>query len=763
MRSVLFVDPPAFCTTLEGLVAPALRTRPLAVAPPGADQATILALSAEARSAGLLRGMSVRKAQRLCPDLVVLPPNPQLYARASRALHQILRAFAPTIEPRGYGHAFLDLTGTGRLFGPPQDVAARIRQEANEQLRIPLSVGIATNKLVSQAAIKAERWTAGQQGSNQSLLYVPSGNERSFLAPHPVEVLPELDPGIRARLEDYQLELIGEVAAISESALCAVFGREGRLLRARAQGIDPRPVLSPERQSEFHLVHTLATDTNDLGVLHPMLRMMTERLGHRLRRRRLTAARLRLMATYADYTVVARAVPLSSAILDAELWEAARRAFELANSKRLAVRAVALTLDRLMEIEAQLELWAGGTAVRRYGGTTVEHQAEAEEAGCLQHALDRIKSRYGAQAVVRGGGITSHQFKPVRKDPTAVPPYRLSSPDYHDLPKGRVALEDPMGVGQLSHGIGSLQHGAEHGALFGPRFEERQHPLAELPHQRDSFFQPSGAHDGTNELEPLPQNRTQVGVGSAAGQKSEHDQPSPRREHRQVIGQGGPAENIEHHMNRLSHRFAKGRPGGVEPHVQPIDQGPRELVAAARGAQDSRSKVFRNLGGSGPDAAARGVNQYPLARLQPRPGNQGIVGGQKCLGNCRRLRVRQSRRNRQDLVLMHHHHFGLGAPSHQTHDPVAHLPSGDTRPHRLDLTGILEARNVGRPPMGRRVVPATLNQVGPVQPSRVDPHPDVVLPYLRLGHLADGDDLGAPCPLIYHRAHDWLLAMGYGL
>jgi DNA polymerase IV len=419
MRSVLFVDPPAFCTTLEGLVAPALRTRPIAVAPPGADRATILALSAEARSAGLLPGMSVRKAQRLCPDLVVLPPNPQLYARASRALHQILRVFAPTIEPRGYGHAFLDLSGTGRLFGPPQDVAARIQQETSERLRIPLSVGIATNKLVSQAAIKADRRTGGLT-DNESLLYVPAGNERSFLAPHPVEVLPELDPGIRARLEDYQLELIGEVADISESALCAVFGRGGRLLRARAQGIDPRPVLSPERQSEFQLVHTLATDTNDLGVLHPMLRLMSERLGHRLRRRGLTAGRLRLMATYADYTIVARAVPLNAALLDAELWDAARRAFALANSKRLAVRAVALTLDRLMETEAQLELWAGGQADSRTGGqVTPERRAEdfpfnltarpADRPPSLQHAIDRIHTRYGAGALRGGGPLTAHR------------------------------------------------------------------------------------------------------------------------------------------------------------------------------------------------------------------------------------------------------------------------------------------------------------------------------------------------------------------
>ncbi len=411
MRSVLFVDPPAFCTTLEGLVAPELRTRPLVVAPPGADRAAIMALSAEARLAGLERGMLVRKAQRLCPDLIILPPNPKLYARASRELHEILRIFAPAIEPRGYGHAFLDLTGTGRLFGPPQDVAARIRREASERLGLPLSVGIATNKLVSQAAIRADRLvlsgangrTDGRTGGwvDNELLYVPVGNERSFLAPHPLDVLPELDAGMRARLEDYQLDLIGEVAAISESALCAVFGRRGRMLRARAQGIDPRPVLPPERQAEFHVVHFLTTDTNDLGVLHLILRGMSERLGRRVRARGLAAGRLRLEATYADYTATAQAVSLPAAVLDAELWDAARRAFALANTKRLAVRSVSLTLDRLMETEAQLELWEGGTAVRRYGGGSA-----------LQHALDRIHSHYGAQAVVRGGPP---------KNPTAVP------------------------------------------------------------------------------------------------------------------------------------------------------------------------------------------------------------------------------------------------------------------------------------------------------------------------------------------------------
>jgi DNA polymerase-4 len=438
-RTILFVDPPAFCTTVEGLAAPALRTRPVAVAPPGAERAVVLALSTEARRAGIERGMAVRQALRLCPDLVLIPPNPRLYARASSALHQILRAYAPVIEPRGYGHAFLDLTGTGRLFGPPVDVAMRVRREVCARLGFPLSVGVAANKLVSQAVIRADRWTSlpraergvGQAGNGDysDPLVVPFGVEAGFLAPHPLIVLPDLHPNVRSRLDDYQLDLIGELAAIPERALCAVFGRAGRTLHARALGIDPRPVLPPERLAELRAEHILATDTNDPAVLHPVLRLLTELLGRRLRRRGLVARRLRLELGYADHTDAVRAVPLPLSALDVDLWEAARRAFLLANHKRIAVRGVTVTMERVEEVSCQLELWEdGGQAVRwgeaaerRNGGTaegSVQTRRTAPSAGpsavppfrrsaVLQHALDRIHSRYGSRSLARGSQLAA--------------------------------------------------------------------------------------------------------------------------------------------------------------------------------------------------------------------------------------------------------------------------------------------------------------------------------------------------------------------
>jgi DNA polymerase IV len=427
-RTVLFVDPPAFCTTVECLVAPDLRTRPVAVAPPGAERAVVLALSTEARRAGIAKGMVVRQALKQCPDLVIIPPNPRLYARASRALHEILRAFAPVIEPRGYGHAFLDLTGTGLLFGPPVDVAMRVRREVHERLRFPLSVGVATNKLVSQAAVRADRWA--EESTDENALVVPFGIEARFLAPKPLIVMPDLHPRVRSRLDDYQLDLIGEVAAIPESALCAVFGNAGGTLRARALGIDPRPVLPPERLAELTASHILGTDTNDLAVLHPLLRMLTERLGRRLRRGNLVARRLRLEIGYADHTESARTAPISASPLDADLWDAAHRAFALANVKRIAVRGVTVRMERIEETNGQLELWGSPEEARgavchpepsegaegRDGPlrTTQSdmHTATRRPASALQRALDRIHTRYGVRGVTRGSQLAALTARP---------------------------------------------------------------------------------------------------------------------------------------------------------------------------------------------------------------------------------------------------------------------------------------------------------------------------------------------------------------
>jgi DNA polymerase-4 len=409
LRSVLYIDPPAFCTAVEGLVAPVLRERPVAVAAPGADRATILALSAEAKAAGITRGMPVAKAKKLCPDLILRAPNPRLYARASRALFEILHRYAPVIEPKGYGHAYLDMTGTSRLFGSAVDIARRIQRESNQRIGLDLAVGAATNKLVSHTASEVVKGFAVEPSNRRTVeppfLDVLAGLEAPFLAPHPTGLLPDLSQEMRERLDDYQLELIGEVAALEQQQLYSVFGTPGRVLHQHARGIDPRPVMAPEVKAEFRAAHTLASDTNDLGLIHPLLRHLTERLGQRLRQRQLVSRRLTLQLAYTDYATAKRSISLPLAALDVELWDAARRAFALANSRTVAIRALGISVDRLLEADLQLEFWETGDGRRETGDGRRETNGQAAEpanrrtAEPLQSAIDQIRARWGNRGI----------------------------------------------------------------------------------------------------------------------------------------------------------------------------------------------------------------------------------------------------------------------------------------------------------------------------------------------------------------------------
>ena len=419
-RHVLFVDPPAFCTTLEGLVAPALRERPIVVAAPGADRATVLALSPEARSAGITRGMAVSQARKRCPDLIVRPPNPRLYARASKALHEILARYAPIIEPHGYGHAFLDVTGTERLLGKSVDIAWKIHNESRSRLHLPLAVGVAQNKLVSHAASEVVKgWGDGRSGGQavrrSELLEIPVGTEASFLAPESVALLPDLDERMRERLDDYQLDIIGEIQAITDDELSRVFGLPGRTLGAHARGIDPRPVLPPAVKAEFRVTHTLGNDSNDIALVHRVLRHLTERLGARLRARQLTARRLTVQIAYVDYHTARRSLTLAPAALDVELLDAARRALGFAQTRTVALRALSVTVDRLVEENVQMDLF-GDWAIGRLDDSCLGPGASADGSPeiqspnrliaqspnrptALQHALDRIRTRWGARTI----------------------------------------------------------------------------------------------------------------------------------------------------------------------------------------------------------------------------------------------------------------------------------------------------------------------------------------------------------------------------
>ena len=183
-REIIYLTIPGFPVAVERVVHPELRGRPVVVAPLGASRSIVTALSSEAWNAGIRKGMVLAKAMRYCRDAIVLPPNEPLYARASRAIFRVLENFSPVLEPSGHGHAYLDITGTDRLFGPPRDTAWKAQKEIRQQLHLGSSLGIASNKMVSRIASEVVARPVGLQD-------VPPGNE-SYI---PIAVAGSFAPG----------------------------------------------------------------------------------------------------------------------------------------------------------------------------------------------------------------------------------------------------------------------------------------------------------------------------------------------------------------------------------------------------------------------------------------------------------------------------------------------------------------------------------------------------------------------------------------
>jgi DNA polymerase-4 len=382
LRSVLCVDVPAFPVAVARVVDPTLRGRPVLIAPEGSSRALVLAASDEALREGVWPGMPVPAALRRCPGAILKGADDDLDRRASAAVLGLLGGFTPLLEPSARGRAFLDLTGTVRLFGQAPDAAARIRREIARRLRLNATVGVATNKLVSHVAARVIR--------PDGLYDIFPGSEAVFLAPLPVRVL----PGARAaagdvRFEDLGIARIGDLRALSAEQARLAFGGRGERLRRQASGIDDAPVRPPERAPSVAEDETLLEPANDEAALGAVLLGLCERAGARLRRQGTVAGRLRLGLRHAD-EVWARGEtvlrpPLAA---DLDLFARARALFARVRTRRVAVRYVEVRLVDLDRSPRQLEL---------FGPRALDGEAVR-----VAEAIDRIRDRYGAAAIAWG-------------------------------------------------------------------------------------------------------------------------------------------------------------------------------------------------------------------------------------------------------------------------------------------------------------------------------------------------------------------------
>ena len=241
--NIIHINIANFYIAVENVMQPVLRGRPAAVAIETTARSLVYAVSDEARRCGVYRGMPLYKALKQCRDLHVLPPNEALYWRATQAMMDVLGQYTPVLEPLRFGHAYLDMRGTTRLFGPVKDAAAKAQKEIRDRLRLDASAGVAGNKLVSKVASDF----LIDRGDYFGLCDVRHGDEAPFLAPLRIGYLPGVRSKIRRELLDLNIKINGQLAAVPTATMQAVFGRFGLLLHQRARGIDNRPVQPPNQ------------------------------------------------------------------------------------------------------------------------------------------------------------------------------------------------------------------------------------------------------------------------------------------------------------------------------------------------------------------------------------------------------------------------------------------------------------------------------------------------------------------------------------
>jgi len=376
-REIIYMTVQHFPVAVERVINPELRGRPVVVAHRDAARSIVTSLSSEARNAGIRPGMALSRAVRYCRQTIVLPPNEPLYMRASRAIFRVLADFSPLLEPSGHGHAYLDVTGTGRLFGPPRDAAWKAQKEIRRQLRLDASLGVASNKMVSRIASEVIQ-PAGLQD-------VPHGNEPSFLSPLPVRLLPGVGPRTEVQLSDLNLRIIRDVAAMKMEHLALAFGRLGFALYQHARGIDRTPVYPIRAVAAVEETRILPEDSNDYDLLKRVLREICERAVRQLREKKQRAGRMELCVRYEDHREARRKLkivpPLQSSTI---LYARALTVFNLVLTRRTRVRSIHLRLTDLSAGSVQMELFADPVPERHTK---------------LELAVDALRRRYGEKAV----------------------------------------------------------------------------------------------------------------------------------------------------------------------------------------------------------------------------------------------------------------------------------------------------------------------------------------------------------------------------
>jgi DNA polymerase IV len=374
--TILHADLDSFFASVEQRDDPRLRGRPVIV-----GGGVVLAASYEAKAYGVHGAMGGSEARRLCPDAVVVPARMSAYSEASKAVFEVFEDTCPVVEALSIDEAFLDVRGMRRIAGSPEEIAARLRRDIRERVGLPITVGVARTKFLAKVASGVAK--------PDGLLVVQPGRELEFLHPLEVERLWGVGPVTSRKLRERGIATVGQVAALSETALVDMLGRAaGRQLHALSHNRDPRRVRVGRRRGSIGGQRALGRRRRSPAELDAVLVGLIERVTPRLRRGRRVCRTIVIRLRFDDFTRATRSHTLAEATAQTPAILAAAR--ELLAAAMPLIERQGLTL-----LGVALSNLSDAGAVQLALPFDPRHEA------ALDATVDDVRERFGSAAITR--------------------------------------------------------------------------------------------------------------------------------------------------------------------------------------------------------------------------------------------------------------------------------------------------------------------------------------------------------------------------
>src|SRR6516162_4381214 len=388
--TILHADLDAFYASVEQLLDPSLRGKPIAV-----GGGVVLAASYEAKAFGIRSGMPGRRARELCPQLIFVGGHYKDYQRLGDAAIAVIGDFTPLVERLSIDEAFADVVGCTHLFGPPAEIAKAIRRRVQAELGLPISVGVARTKHLAKIA--------SQVAKPDGLVVVDPETEVEFLHDLPVELMWGVGPVTSARLAETGIITIGQLARTSRGALESLLGHAaGQKLAALAWNRDPREIETHRRARSAGAQSAIGRKPADERVYRPTLRHLADRVGTRLRAKSRLGRTVSVRVRFADLHSVTRSLtlpaPISATATLAEIAEDLVRDVLANHPDEQSISLLAISVSNLeKQSVVQLELPLGLEDEKRRPGAK-----KGMARWTVDRAVDTIRGRFGWDAVGYG-------------------------------------------------------------------------------------------------------------------------------------------------------------------------------------------------------------------------------------------------------------------------------------------------------------------------------------------------------------------------